>query len=258
MKCSDLLSQIRHIKTEFLETTLGKIQMIGQSKMKILLIGGLLLMGSCASKRPTSLNEVRHELVAMKDLDQYLNQLVVDRDEKARESGFSARKERITKANSKRIEEIFEDIGYPTSALVGDEASDAFWLLTQHSDHKPQFQEKVIQALKPLVIAGEARSDSLAYLTDRVRINTDRLQVYGTQVEFELALGKAKPKPLENPESVDQRRAEVGLGPLWLYLNEMSEFQFKNNESYYADLGVHGPWQYPEGFVDWGSNMVPR
>ena len=147
--------------------------------------------------------------------DQRLNQMVVDGTEEFRQAGFDERKSKVYEDHTARIMEIFKEIGYPSATLVGEEASEAFWLLVQHSDSKPMFQEEVLLAMKPVVLAGEASNESLALLTDRVRINTDRPQLYGTQVEFDVSLGRATPKQLEEPRMVDRRRAEVGLGPLW-------------------------------------------
>ena len=34
-------------------------------------------------------------------------------------------------------------------------------------------------------------------------------------------------------------------------MNETCEFHFIMNEEYYAELGVHEPWAYSEGFLAW-------
>ncbi|HEY8505435.1 MAG TPA: DUF6624 domain-containing protein, partial [Gemmataceae bacterium] len=61
----------------------------------------------------------------------------------------------------------------------------------------------------------------LAYLTDRVRVNTGRKQLFGTQMTWES--GKLAPKPIEDAARVDQRRAEYGLPPLADYLRRSEE-----------------------------------
>lgn len=52
----------------------------------------------------------------------------------------------------------------------------------------------------------------LAYLTDRVLLAEGQPQEYGTQVR------DGRPRELRAPESVDERRAAVGLEPLAAYL----------------------------------------
>lgn len=216
----------------------------------------LLLHAGCQSAPvpATQLNTPQAtaaELIAMRDEDQRLNQCVVDGAPEALAPGFGDRKRETYRANTNRIIQIFRELGYPTDALVGADASRAFWLLAQHTDTHPSFQNEVLLAMKPLVLTGEVDKDSLALLTDRVRVNTGRSQVYGTQVEFDLKLGRAIPRNLHEPERVDQRRAKLGLAPLWQYMNDMSEFHFLSNQEYYATLGVREAWTYPAGFLNW-------
>ena len=53
---------------------------------------------------------------------------------------------------------------------------------------------------------------------DRLLVEVGKEQLYGTQWKFQK--GKKVPHPIKNPENVDQRRAEIGLGPLQNYLKE--------------------------------------
>ena len=194
---------------------------------------------------------IAKELVEMRDDDQRLEMLVVNKDAQAKEPGFFERKDQAQVDNATRCKEIFAQIGYPSEPLVGEDASRAFWLLVQHADADPAFQEQVAIAMKPVVLQGHAQPDDLAMLTDRVRINTDRLQVFGSQVKYDMQICRAMPKPTENPKEVDQRRAQVGLIPLWQYMNDMSELNFMINRQYYEGLDVQQPYIYPEGFSDW-------
>lgn len=63
----------------------------------------------------------------------------------------------------------------------------------------------------------EAEARHLAYLTDRVRMNDGREQLYDTQVS-DVIEGAAIPWPIENERDVDDRRAAMGLEPLADYL----------------------------------------
>jgi len=58
----------------------------------------------------------------------------------------------------------------------------------------------------------EADAASMAYLTDRVLVGEGKPQRYGTQ--FHAIDGTQYLRPLEAPESLDSRRASVGLPSL--------------------------------------------
>lgn len=56
---------------------------------------------------------------------------------------------------------------------------------------------------------------------DRILVNEGKPQIYGTQVQvFE---GKALPRPVEDPDNLDKRRKEMGLGSFDDYLTLLKE-----------------------------------
>jgi hypothetical protein len=57
----------------------------------------------------------------------------------------------------------------------------------------------------------------LALLEDRVALRTGHKQIYGSQITSNAA-GENVVDALDDPENVDKRRAEVGLGPLADYV----------------------------------------
>ena len=61
------------------------------------------------------------------------------------------------------------------------------------------------------------RRRDLAYLTNRVRVAEGRLQVYGTQLQYD-SRGCASPRPSEEPALLDARRASVELEPIAEYV----------------------------------------
>jgi hypothetical protein len=71
------------------------------------------------------------------------------------------------------------------------------------------------------VTVGEASPTDLAYLTDRVLLASGKLQTYGTQITARD--GRFVACRLRNPETVDDRRASVGLGSLETYLRSALE-----------------------------------
>ena len=59
----------------------------------------------------------------------------------------------------------------------------------------------------------------LAYLEDRVRVHAGQPQLYGTQ--FNIAGGEFGPFPIEDPQRLDERRAQAGLEPFAAYQARM-------------------------------------
>lgn len=214
-----------------------------------------LLLSACQVPKPAptdaELQALRVELLSMQERDQRMEHLVIDQDPAIQEAGFFAEKQTQQDRHAVRCREVFARYGYPGADLVGDEASEAFWLLVQHADRDPQFQEEVAKAMLPVVQAGNARGQHLAYLTDRVRINTGRQQVYGTQTTFDRETGRVRPKPIAEPEHVDERRQQVGLQPLWQYINSSTEMHFRMNQEPLRKLGIAAPRLLPEGYRDW-------
>jgi hypothetical protein len=100
---------------------------------------------------------------------------------------------------------------------VGPKAAHAAWLLAQHADAAPVQQRMFLALMRDAVAAGEAQPADLAYIEDRCLRNADQPQLYGTQVVLDDD-GELAPDRLADPETVDERRAAVGLEPLANYL----------------------------------------
>ncbi|TYB49343.1 hypothetical protein FXF69_09695 [Actinomadura chibensis] len=121
--------------------------------------------------------------------------------------------------NAAWLDRVVRRHGWPGNALVGARAADAAWLLAQHADRRRRAQRRLLLALRDAVARGDADRKHLAYLEDRVRVNAGRPQRYGTQyTETESGFG---PRPIEDPDGLDERRAEMGLPPMDEYDAEM-------------------------------------
>jgi hypothetical protein len=138
--------------------------------------------------------------------------------------GLESRMEihRVDVDNTDRLREIVDQYCWLGRSLVGDEGAQHAWLLAQHADRQLDFQRRALTLLTQAVARGEATRAQLAYLTDRVRMNEGREQVYGTQIA-DVKDGAAIPWPVEDAEQLDLRRAEVGLEPFALYAAQWSD-----------------------------------
>ncbi len=153
-------------------------------------------------------------------------------------------KDSIYSTHQKRLDEIFEKFGFPGYDLVGKQGSNDFWLMTQHSDHNPEFQKEVLEKMKIKVDNRNANASNYGLLVDRVKINTGQKQVYGTQVAYNFKICQAYPKNLADSATVNKRRKSIGLEPIEIYLNDMSKMHFEMNKKFYSDKGITKPKLY--------------
>ncbi|GAA2514650.1 DUF6624 domain-containing protein [Winogradskya humida] len=124
---------------------------------------------------------------------------------------------RITVRNGDRLAGILDEHGWPTGELVGQEAARRAWLVAQHADRQLDLQRRVLTLMTEAVRAGKADTAQLAMLQDRLLINEGRPQIYGTQIAG-VVDGAPVPWPCEDPGTMDQRRAEVGLDPFAVHV----------------------------------------
>ncbi|MGY5129199.1 DUF6624 domain-containing protein [Streptomyces nigrescens] len=113
--------------------------------------------------------------------------------------------------NTAALQRIIDEHGWPGHSLVGEQAAHAAWLIAQHAELG--FQLDALVLLRGAVDRREATPAQLAYLTDRCLFHQQRPQLYGTQYR-DIGDGNG-PQLWEvaDPDTLDARRAEVGLGP---------------------------------------------
>jgi hypothetical protein len=127
-----------------------------------------------------------------------------------------AKIERQDAANLAKVAAMLDRTGWVGPDRVGAEASQAIFLVIQHADLKAQ--QKYLPLMRKAVKAKQAEGSELAMLEDRVALGEGRRQLYGTQIGRKSENGDYYVSPLEDPDHVDQRRAEVNLTPLADYV----------------------------------------
>lgn len=188
--------------------------------------------------------ELANELRRIAEIDQVAAYIPQGEYKKLSQEEWNAYRDSVFTTHQKRIEEILNEYGFPGYDLVGEKGSQDFWLVVQHSDHDPEFQKRVLKKMKAEVEKGNADSKNYALLVDRVKLNNGKKQIYGTQVDYNFNLAQAYPKKLEDSLNVNQRRKSVGLVPIEVYLNEMSEIHFEMNKDGYIKNGITKPKLY--------------
>lgn len=138
---------------------------------------------------------------------------------------LDARLEDQIKINYAASKKIIDANGFPNHDMIGEEATHKFWMMVQHMDQYPEFQMQVLRGMAGAVDQDKAAWLDFAYLTDRVLLNQQRPQHYGTQVYYDDEEKTYKPHPVDDITRTNERRAELGLPPL-------DDFLANTNEKY--------------------------
>ncbi|MCX6303168.1 MAG: hypothetical protein NTW82_13400 [Bacteroidia bacterium] len=117
-----------------------------------------------------------------------------------------------------RAKKFIDTFGFPGLEVIGSQGITALWLVIQHSDIRTQ--ETYLPLIKDAAKRGDLNAGKLALLEDRVALRQGKKQIYGTQITRDGASGEYYVQPLLDPDNVDKRRAEVGLGKLQDYVSE--------------------------------------
>lgn len=139
---------------------------------------------------------------------------------RAEHAQLTSRVQSVDAENTRWLKPILEKRGWPTRKQVGKDGAQAAWLLVQHADADPGFQRACLDRIAKLP-SGEVSPADVALLTDRVLLAEGQPQRYGTQ--FVIVQGRLQPRPLADPETVDQRRAAAGLPPLAEYIQQLEQ-----------------------------------
>ena len=126
------------------------------------------------------------------------------------------------KTNCMEARSLFYDYGLPTISKVGEELAHQFWLIVVQCNEDEAFQQSVLRQMYDAMGEGDYSTKDYAYLTDRVRVNRGKEQIYGTQVKYNEQKKTYEPYDLKDVNSVDQRRLMMGLEPMKKYINKMN------------------------------------
>lgn len=137
-------------------------------------------------------------------------------------------KQQIYRQNQRWLQQQLQGSGWFDISKTSADASQAAWLMVQHADWDPLWQQQVLQLLQPKVKQGEFQPRYFAYLTDRVAINTGQPQLYGTQGACDNQSGQWQPFAVVNAAQLDLKRQEMELEPIGQY---RAKFRCKSTDS---------------------------
>jgi len=122
--------------------------------------------------------------------------------------------------NQKNVEDIgilLKEKGWPKRSKVGPEAAGAAFFVLQHSNASAQ--EKYLPMFEKCCRENEADYQQYALMLDRMRMNRNLPQRYGTHYNLDnRATNERILYPLEDEAKVNEWRKEIGLEPLNDYL----------------------------------------
>jgi len=115
-----------------------------------------------------------------------------------------------------KIKKILDERGWLGAEIIGGQGNSTLFLVIQHSDLETQLE--YLPMMREAVKKGNANASSLALLEDRVALRQGKRQIYGSQMDRDQETGEYYVSPLIDPENVDKRRAQVGLGTIADYV----------------------------------------
>ncbi|MEM9831879.1 MAG: DUF6624 domain-containing protein [Bacteroidota bacterium] len=176
---------------------------------------------------------IAERIIGLKDADLELRERLIHSGRLG--NGYDTEMEQLHNRNAEILNEIINTIGYPTIDKVGEEASEAAWLIIQHSISQPDFMRKCVKLLERAVNEHKANPKNLAYLTDRIASFENKPQLYGTHFDWDKN-GELSPKPFDDIDKVNRRRKSLGLNTLEEQTEVMRRQANSENQSPPADF----------------------
>ena len=119
-------------------------------------------------------------------------------------------------------------LGYKEVGIDGENTS---WFIAQHCDNNIQLQKYFFKKLIKSFYKGNITNNHLAYLFDRIRVNENKPQFFGTQFNSDSNYNLT-PKKLENEKWVNAYRYYASMFTIEEYLEKSKKiFQKKNDKN---------------------------
>lgn len=113
--------------------------------------------------------------------------------------------------NLETVLSILENCGMPTLEEVSSKQIGAIWITLQHA-HDMKYRKKYFPFIEQAKDNGDLHKEQYALMKDRILMDEGQSQIYGTQIKG------GKLYKLQNPETVNQRRKAMDMGPIEGYL----------------------------------------
>jgi hypothetical protein len=160
-------------------------------------------MGDCAAD---VVGELARELLHRAEEDRRLTR-------QARPTPFSALRrrqvEQCRRDNAEALKAMVGRHGWPTALLVGEPASTAALMILLHAKDTG-FQLTCQDLIARAAADGACPTVHHAFIADHCAVEQGEPQFYGTRINPDTL----QPYEVRRPQTLDERRRDVGLGPL--------------------------------------------
>jgi hypothetical protein len=194
---------------------------------KLLTVVVVLFVTFKANAQKDINSNLKRELDSIYELDQQYRHLLSLKNKKDSiatsynieatklESYLSKKMESADSSNLVRIEKIIKHYGYPGKSLVGTPTNEAVFFVIQHSPKIKQYFALIEDAAQ----RGELPFIRFAMMQDRLLLQEEREQLYGTQIYSLLTVNPTSKKdewrtfvwPIKDPELVNEKRKQAGF-----------------------------------------------
>jgi hypothetical protein len=166
--------------------------------------------------------EIVAELGEMRARDEFVRELIIDgfqqpMTEATRQefiAGTQYAFDRIDRANTTRLREILNETSLAELVSISSRAADYAFSIVSHTDDL-EFKKEMIAHFEPLALSGRVPGDRYAMLVDDVALAVGGLQQYATN--FDCIDGVYQPRPTADMDTLDERRAALGMPTLEIY-----------------------------------------
>ncbi len=116
--------------------------------------------------------------------------------------------------STEMMRKLLQEFDWIDSHRFGSRVASRAWILVQHADDHPDFQQLALDRMATHLATGGVRPADYAHLWDRVAVNTGKPQRYGTQPTATCNPdGTLDLRAVEDLSELDARRRTMGLGP---------------------------------------------
>lgn len=126
--------------------------------------------------------------------------------------------EQCRRDNAEALKAMVGRHGWPTARLVGEPASTAALMILLHAKDTG-FQLTCQDLIATAVADGASPTVHHAFIADHCAVERGEPQFYGTRVDPETF----QPYEVRRPQTLDERRRDVGLGPLCEQMRSLRE-----------------------------------
>lgn len=209
--------------------------------MKYILLFSVLLVMSCSgktqSKETSTAAEHQENLIAVLDTIWNTEQRPISlRDSLMEIYGAESKLvqeqqaiyERNHRINEKKVKNILDTYGWPTKEMAGEQGNWTICNVIQHSDNEVRIQ--YLPMMRQAVKDKKLEPRFLVRAEDRIATERGDLQIYGGQMKYYPETKSFNLWPVFEPENIDQRRTEIGLDSIAIFLKNRFNFEWNLDE----------------------------